>query len=415
MNTRAKNIVLAFIYYCLSCYVYVYCISPLFSYAGFVTQINYSEFYLGLFVVMLYYSFVSDKGAVANYLHLLLVFVFVPSMVIFAVGPASLEYFFVILSCCTIVIFLSTYIKVPSFKLIAFKQNQIIYIFLALIVFYILGIFAQGGYRYLNFNIGRVYEFRSEAAINLHPLFGYLSSIIGKIVLPLFVVISVIQKRRVLLLLGIFFSVLIFALTAHKSPLFYPWVVLFVYWFSKKRFSSYLLLSCVALVTLSIIDFSLKEKYGFHFGWFGTLVARRAILVSPLLNHFYIEFFSLNEVYFWSSSKISLGLLTPPHDLSSVNLIGSVYFGNPEMSANTGWIGSGFANARLLGAIVYSIGLGMLISLLGAFGEKIGGRLVFSVSVILLLAVYRSTDLVTAFLTHGVLFLLIILSVLPRK
>ena len=91
-------------------------------------------------------------------------------------------------------------------------------------------------------------------------------------------------------------------------------------------------------------------------------------------------------------------------------VIGSEYFSDPEMSANAGAIGSGFANAGLFGVALYSLSIGVLIGVLNVYGKRIGHATVAAVSFVVVFYVVTTTDLVTAFLTHGLLLLLIVLA-----
>ncbi|WP_445397446.1 hypothetical protein [Zobellella sp. An-6] len=284
--------------------------------------------------------------------------------------------------------------------------------FLALL--YLVSIVLQGGGKYLNFDISLVYDLRSASADNLNPIYSYISPIVGKVIVPLIIVISVIYKKWFYTILGVVFSVLIFGFTAHKSPLFYPLVIVSVYFLSKGNMSRYILLGCVCLVSISLVDFFLSDHDNGELAWLGSLFSRRAIMVPVLLNSYYVDFFMSNPVYYWSDSKFSFGLVESPYVLRSVNLIGDVYFSRSEMSANAGWIGSGFANASWFGAFIYSFFVGVVLSFFCAIGRKIGERFVFSSSLVVVIAVLQSTDLTTSLLTHGLLFLIIVYLVIPR-
>lgn len=80
------------------------------------------------------------------------------------------------------------------------------------------------------------------------------------------------------------------------------------------------------------------------------------------------------------------------------------------MSANTGAIGSGYANAGLVGVALYSIAIGLLVGVLNAYGSRIGHAAVAAVSFVIVFYIVTTTDFTAALLTHGLLLLLIILS-----
>lgn len=126
-------------------------------------------------------------------------------------------------------------------------------------------------------------------------------------------------------------------------------------------------------------------------------------MVPAMLNYFYIDFFSNNPPVFWSGSRISLGLLDYPYELAVPNLIGDAFLSNPKNSANTGYIGSGFSQAGILGVVLYSIGVGFVISLFNALGEKLGHAIVVAAVSAQIVTMVLSADFLTMFLTHGLL------------
>ena len=77
-------------------------------------------------------------------------------------------------------------------------------------------------------------------------------------------------------------------------------------------------------------------------------------------------------------------------------------------AANTGWIGSGLLT-RIAGVIVYSLVLGLLISVIGVFSRQLPkGMVISSMSVVWVTSVV-SADLTTVILTHGLLIGILLL------
>lgn len=266
-----------------------------------------------------------------------------------------------------------------------------------------------------NLNILKVYEFREAAEDALPSVFGYISPATSKIIVPIMIVLAIIYRRYCFVFSGFIFSILIFGFTAHKSPLFYPFLILGVYLFlGGNRWGGYLYTLLILVLVVSAADFYLSEVFtDSFFGIFGSFSSRRAILVPALLNHYYIDFFSSHDPYYWSESKLTFGLVAKPYDLKMVNLIGEQYFGQSDMAANTGFIGSGYANAKFFGVVLYSVLLGLLISLLNTVSKKIGVRFVISSSFVVMFTIITSADFITALLTHGLALLLVIYMLIP--
>lgn len=409
---RIYNVILASLYFFFMIYVYMNFISKIYEYSGFYKDFNFVNIVIAFIAVLVIYFAVPCENDLHYYYHLMLAVLFVPSMVLFSVGSPGLSYFFANFICISIVIAVPYFIRVKSLKVCEVNLNLILYAFVFVVLVYFLGIIFKGGLGYFNLNFKKVYELRSLSATNLGGLYDYASPVVGKIVVPLLIVLSAIKKKWFFLILGVLSSVLIFSFTSHKSPLFYPVLILIFYYFSKKNFSIYILLGCIFVVVVSILDFVFIEYTG---GWFGSIFVRRALLVPSYLNYCYIDFFTGHTPYFWSESKITFGQVASPYQLKTVNLIGDIYFNKPDMSANAGWIGSGFANASWYGAIFYSFLVGLLVSFLASFGKAIDGRFVFASSSIVLLAILTSTDLITSLMTHGLIFLIFIFFLIPRN
>ena len=205
-------------------------------------------------------------------------------------------------------------------------------------------------------------------------------------------------------------SVMLFALTAHKAPLFYPLFLLFFYFVAKSpNFARYLLVTLCLIVMFGAVDLWNLQHHEGSYGWFASLIVRRLLLVPSLLNWEYLDYFLTADKYYWADSKFSFGLVDSPHDLAHVNLIGMEYYGNEEMSANTGWIGSGYANAGIVGVALYSVIIGALLAFLDRYASKLGPHIVIAVFILPVFTAFTSTDLSNIFLNHGLVIAILLL------
>jgi hypothetical protein len=103
-------------------------------------------------------------------------------------------------------------------------------------------------------------------------------------------------------------------------------------------------------------------------------------------------------------------MIKPPYDLTSPFLIGEAYFGSSEIGANTGYVGSGFAQAGMAGVAIYAIGVGMIVAILQSYGRYLGLPFVGAIMMTQVVTMISSTDFVTLFLTHGMLISLVLLA-----
>ncbi len=141
---------------------------------------------------------------------------------------------------------------------------------------------------------------------------------------------------------------------------------------------------------------------------------RRTLLVPPMLDAASMEVFYNLPKYYWSTSRLSLGIVQNPYYTSAPFLIGAELFADPNMSANAGVIGSGYCNAGLFGTFLYSILMTMTISFVNTVGRKLGPELTAVLCFPTILIIFTSTDLTTALLTHGLLMVLVLISILPK-
>ncbi len=276
----------------------------------------------------------------------------------------------------------------------------------------IVSIVLFGGLRYFNLDLSKVYDFRSESAANLPAVYGYISPLISKVLLPFSLLLSVLNRDRVLALSAIFGSVMMLVLTAHKVLVFYPFAVLIMYYMFKRRnVVRALVIGYIAVVLLSLLDFSI----GYMDNNLGSLMLRRTYITPAHLNYSYYELFSQLPSLFWSESKITFGLIEYPYDVPSSVLVGREIYGFATLNANTGWIGSGYANGGFMGMLVYAGIIGVLLSFLNGYAPFIPKHIIVSISVPPMLTVFMSSDLPTAFLNHGVILVIFLFSLFTMK
>lgn len=409
-NSKFVLTTLALIYFFLLGAVQYFYVGVLYEYFQFKSELDISNLLLSVVSIVSVYMLLTPRGLAVAYCHVLYVLILIPSLVLFSFGGASLEFYFITFASTLIVAMLTSYLSLPVVTGYQFNTDSLLLIFVAICILYVLSIIAQGGLSYLNFNPSKVYDFRDEASDNLPGFYKYLSPVVSKVLVPLVIVIAVINKKNFFLFVGFACSVLIFGLTAHKAPLIYPILVLALYYMPWKKLPIFMLLGVIFICVVSCWDFYMMQNTSSpYYGWFGSILSRRALLIPAHLNSIFIEFFSHNPVYLWSESKFSLGITERPYSLPSVLLIGYEFYGDMEIAANTGWIGSGFANFRLYGVLIYSILLGFILSYFAAVGKRVGERFVLCATFIVVITLLSSTDLTTSLMTHGLLALIVIM------
>jgi hypothetical protein len=341
----------------------------------------------------------------------------IPSLVILVTSASAVVHAFSFVFTYALLYGVS-FLRLPVPKLFSLSPNQLLVSLISMTIIAI-GLQASfGGLTHFNLNLERVYDFRRISSAELPSIFGYIYSNISVSVVPMGLVVAFLLRKNMLAVLMVICCIALFGFTHHKSVFFTPLIVLAFYLLFRKTKSSvqigwlFILIPILSLFEIYIIKFLLMIEIP---GFFTSYTVRRSLLIPPLLDNMYIEFFTDNAKYYWSTSKFSLGLVDSPSSVSAPFLIGSTFFNDQDMSANAGYLGSGFANAGIFGSALYAIVLGLLISLLNGYGRILGHVLVASVSVVLLVTVVTSTDLTTAILSHGLLGLLLVLSITPKS
>lgn len=416
MRTRVIHASVTLLHIALLTSVYLLEISTYFSYMGF-SEISVLMVVLVAAPIAVALSFVlSLKIEVRN---LFLVFFhymfFVPSLIIATTESVTSQYFLVLLIAVLLII-VTAHINFHSLRIVALPSKFFFWFLLAALAMFVCLLAVFGGLRYFNLNIFSVYEFRRDAASNMPGFFSYIFSGVSKVIAPITLVLAVHLKKPIIAIFSIALVVLMFGMTHHKSVLILPVLGGVLYWLLNFRHAVILVLACfVVVVCLSLVELVYKELIDSNYAaLFTSISIRRAIFVPPLLDSIYVSYFDSVQKFYWSTSRFGLGLAENPYGTTAPFLIGAEFFGREETSANTGVIGSGYANAGLVGVVIYSIFLGGVVSMLQAFGRVINHRIVFAGSFSIVMSVLNSTDPTTAILTHGLLLLFLLLITFPR-
>jgi hypothetical protein len=397
---------LSFILIFLGYYAYIV---PEYGYTGFKWSINYLKLIESI-VFILVFSFILPKRFFRPsdiFLHLQFLFPILPMLVLYSAADYSRYFMYVTMLSFFIINYISSKIRLTPLRISKLSASAFQKIIIIIAWSLILSIIYIQGFRYLNFNFNLVYTLREDVASNLPSIYAYLSPLVSKVVLPFSLLLAVINKNFFLAFLSVLGSIMMFGLTAHKGPVFYPVVVLSIYFILKyRRPIRLLLIGYLALVFISLFDFII----GYANGWVASLMLRRTFLTPADINNNYYKMFSELSPIYWAESRITMGLVEYPYSLPSSMMVGREMYGFETLNANTGWIGSGFLNAGFAGMLIYAVIIGILFSLLNAYANFSDKRIVVAIMIGPTLTVMMSSDLPTAFLNHGVLLGVILLS-----
>ena len=295
LGSRARLAALYFLAYVLFASIYVGFISPSWAYMGFSTDVD--PFKVGLAaLVLMAFALVTppDLSVRGLLLNMLLTVYLIPSLVIYScANKPTMAVLVVWLAVATV--YAVSAIRIRPLRLLNVSPFKIMLALAIAAAGVIAMFFLFGGFRYFNLNLSRVYDFRSEATTALPGLFGYVASAMSKVVIPFGLAASLFYKNRSFTLYFVVISIVFFGLTSNRAVLFAPIVFWGVFAIMKNFKAFYApLVAYMALLLLGCIDSAIaaRDPSLSFIGWFESLFLRRALLLPPLLDFNYIEFFS---------------------------------------------------------------------------------------------------------------------------
>ncbi|MGN6306385.1 MAG: hypothetical protein ACTHNH_16300 [Mesorhizobium sp.] len=349
------------------------------------------------------------------FLHLILLTLVTPSLVLLVSG--GLPWMFAATTSISFVIVTI----LPKFVSINLKWGGIfssygMLVFCTLgVVAYTVSIIGFGGFEYINFNILKVYDVRDLIISSIPSAFGYLTPIATGIFIPIAAVEATRRRAWGLVLFLVGLGLFLFGVTSYKGIALNAVASIAFYWLSSQKrpvesIVGFLILGLIASTLETELAHFTQNMMGYDSGIFSSLFLRRFLLVPSIINWAYMDYFDhIEKFYWWSTSRITLGLVSNPFGVLPPLLIGTEYFKDPTLWANGGWIASGFANASYLGILVYSIGFGIVLSAMDTLGRKLGMPFVVGSMTLIVWKIATTTDFLTAMLTHGLLLALLLL------
>jgi len=145
-----------------------------------------------------------------------------------------------------------------------------------------------------------------------------------------------------------------------------------------------------------------------------SMFVRRLFFVPASLNFAYFDFFKDHQFVYFTDSKFLpfYYIFGYPYDLSVSHLIGREIFMKPDMAANTGWLGSGYAQMGFLGMILYAFIISLILRYLDYLSKYLNKKFLILSFIPYIITLFLSSDLKTTLLNHGLFFYIILLSIL---
>lgn len=391
-------------------------LSSEFSYQFFALQPQILSAIVSIAILMSIAFFVKHSISAANFSIFVYVYsVIIPGLVWYTLGEGEIFQIFIIIVVFAILRCLVNFkIKRPVYGRLNAKGIIAIVILLSLFIALWALVATRGT---LNFKMYDVYLYRRDAIENFPGIFSYLWPQVTNALIPLAISVSLYKKWWTSFYILVAISIALFASLHHKAMLLTPFILAGIYYAQGSSqglrpiivaFCAFAIIAAAEAVSYEYMDMPTRT------GLINVLLVRRIFFVPVQLDALYLEYFSNNPLFYWASSKISFGLIDTNYDATAPFLIGSVFFGREGMSANSGLIASGYANAGIIGILIYTFLLSICIAILDSHGRAIGHRIVITSCLTLVHTIMTSSDIFTVLLTGGLGTLLIALSLMPK-
>ncbi|WP_410473566.1 hypothetical protein [Guyparkeria sp. TX1] len=373
-------------------------VSPVHAYSGFGYEPAWVKYFEGLllFVLLLILAPRCLARPSDYFMNFLLFGLMAPLLIFYGLADQSREHLYIVLLGYVIIdaIRRGALIRFPLLKEGPFIAYVGLGVGAGLVTIWLI---VSGGVAYLNLDLSEVYEYRRDVGAVINQGFmGYANTWAYKIFGPALLAIALWKRVYWLAALVFALHVFWFGVSAHKSVLFFPFLVLFLWvWFRKTR-----ALSVVPIAMSGVVVATLLLYVLFDSGYPASLFVRRVFFVVADNTFDYYSFFSVNQHVYWSNSILS-SLVEYPYHIGYPELIGEAR--GTESHVNNTFLSTGFMHAGVLGIIFYSVLAGFLFKLIDSVSAQ-GIPVWVAVAVLIVpsRSLLLSADLPTALLTHGI-------------
>ena len=304
-------------------------------------------------------------------LTLLFFFSFIPSCVYFAYSGINYTYIFLISIYWIVLISVDLILKKYYKKKIKKIRKQKVYkkyVFnIILTISFILVIYTSVqlfGKISFHLNLYDVYGLRQNFSDKgFSTWHTYMLTWIGFVIIPISASYFFYKKKYLYFFSLCLMQVMVFALGGQKSQLlFIPMGLLFDLFVIKKKKSVinyFVIISLVSIIEEMIISTNFLLD----------MFVRRIFFVPSVLSYYYIDFFSKNpkllffEDMLMSRIYVRLFDLHPLYPKPVAYIIGEIYLGKFNVSANNGMFSYEYANAGIIGVVLSAVFLVVVIHL----------------------------------------------------
>lgn len=410
------TLLIFFIIYKLSLdYLYVNSISVHYGYLGYVREFSHTINNLSYIAIIFYTYFfkkILEKDTPASLILMVIYLLYFLPNLTFCVYTNNFEFFlYSVIYCALLFLFYVRYGKVKYYKIFDNSQSMILFKILLYTVVLMMIVFSviYNGFS-IKFDFEEVYEIRAKVSeLNMPSFINYLRPIAS-----MFITISfmyyLIQKNVFLSCLFFFFGLMMYSFGAHKTDFVLLILTLLIYFFYKKEYNKYLLHAFIGfnLILIFFVEFGSESVQISIAGLYS-----RTYFTPTLLAYFHYDYFSTHELLYlkehfghWFETNVN-------HKNNSPYIIAATYFNDPDMSSNTGLIGSDYAQFGWASLLVFPLVRAYFFKVFDMSSFKLDAR-IYLISSFSFGALFINGAFFTALISGGFLAVCFLLYLMPR-
>ena len=259
-----------------------------------------------------------------------------------------------------------------------------------------------------------VYEQRAAASeFGIGAFFGYLILWTTYLLSPLIIAMGLVERKKRLVIMAVGMLIAIYMITASKIIFIIIAFSFSIHVFNRINLQRHMyLLFAVPIVPMVIALFFFNFLGGSEVSDLATFVIDqiviRGIAIQGMIFNLYVEFFSVNQLTYYSHvTGVSL-FVDYPYDLPIGRIISIYAYGHPNSNANSGiWATDGVAAGGPLGVIFIGVLLGAFLGFVNRITKNVGHEFL-SIAMVPLAMLMVNVSMFTT-LSSGGGFLLVLL------
>lgn len=326
----------------------------------YLLQINYADlnvyqfdfnivkYIIGMFWCILLFFLINHEARKPStfFMQMQYVIAFIPITVIFAFSDENIIYYTVLcfaFAVAEMLIMSVKTIKLPQIE--ALTPILVICFYIITIIVYLDIIIENGMFTLDAINIYDIYSVRGEFHLNKYV--GYMFTWQYIIITPFFIIRAYLRRKYFTTCFFCGLQFLAYLYAAQKTILFIIPLVLGICILS--RFKNFGFYAYFTLTSGVIIITALGRSSDIIYRLYDLLV-RRVLILPANLKFIYYDFFSQNPKIGLAGTLWGKFLdITHPYDERIGVIISKVYFDNPVMNSNTGFLAEGYYRFGILG------------------------------------------------------------------